>query len=63
VRSSSNPFPACRTASNWRVHDHCRRTGKTCVLVDKPDALRVVRIRRQDDDGTPVARAIEFTSN
>ena len=28
----------------WRVRDHCRRTGKPCVLVDRPDALRIVRI-------------------
>jgi hypothetical protein len=23
----------------WRVQDHCTRTGKQCVLVDKPEAL------------------------
>lgn len=28
----------------WRVQDHCRRTGKTCVLVTQPDALRIVRV-------------------
>ena len=28
----------------WRVRDHCKRTGKTCVLVDRPDAVRIVRI-------------------
>jgi hypothetical protein len=28
----------------WRVRDHCRRTGKPCVLVDRPDVLRIVRI-------------------
>jgi len=28
----------------WRVQDHCRRTGKTCVLTGRPDALRIVRI-------------------
>ena len=22
----------------WRVQDHCRRTGKACVLVEQPDA-------------------------
>lgn len=27
----------------WRVHDHCRRTGKQCVLVDQPQAMRFVR--------------------
>lgn len=30
----------------WRVQDHCKRTGKTCVLVEQPDALRIVRIDR-----------------
>lgn len=28
----------------WRVQDHCRRTGKTCVLVEEPDALRILRL-------------------
>ncbi|WP_084455190.1 DUF2325 domain-containing protein [Comamonas composti] len=28
----------------WRVEDHCKRTGKTCVLVDQPGALNIVRI-------------------
>jgi len=28
----------------WRVQEHCRRTGKTCVLVGQSDALRIVRI-------------------
>lgn len=27
----------------WRVQDHCRRTGKQCVLVDQPLALQLVR--------------------
>jgi len=27
----------------WRVQDHCRRTGKQCVLVDQPLALHLVR--------------------
>jgi hypothetical protein len=41
----------------WRVQDHCRRTGKTCVLVEQPDAVRTVHIQelvgasRADDDG------------
>lgn len=30
----------------WRVRDLCRRTGKTCVLVERPDTLRIVRIRQ-----------------
>lgn len=28
----------------WRVQDHCKRTGKTCVLVAQPDVVRVVHI-------------------
>ncbi|EJN10150.1 DUF2325 domain-containing protein [Herbaspirillum sp. YR522] len=30
----------------WRVHDHCRRTGKTCVMAAQPATFRVVRINR-----------------
>ncbi len=30
--------------SFWRVEDHCKRMGKTCVLVEEPDALRIVRV-------------------
>lgn len=28
----------------WRVQDHCKRTGKACVVVAQPDAVRIVRI-------------------
>ncbi|AUA57935.1 Uncharacterized protein conserved in bacteria (DUF2325) [Achromobacter spanius] len=28
----------------WRVKDHCTRTGKQCVLVDKPEALGALRL-------------------
>ncbi|MBB3181237.1 DUF2325 domain-containing protein [Variovorax sp. Sphag1AA] len=31
----------------WRVQDLCRRTGKACVLVQEPDAIRIVRIDRE----------------
>jgi hypothetical protein len=31
----------------WRVQDHCKRTGKACVLVEQPQALRIVRIHKQ----------------
>lgn len=31
----------------WRVQDLCRRTGKACVLVQEPDAVRIVRIHKQ----------------
>ncbi len=27
----------------WRVQDHCQRTGKTCVMVDQPQVIRLVR--------------------
>lgn len=27
----------------WRVEDHCRRTGKPCVLVDQPQVVHVLR--------------------
>lgn len=30
----------------WRVQDHCKRTGKSCVLVEQTDALRIVRIHQ-----------------
>jgi hypothetical protein len=34
--------------SFWRVADHCKRTGKTCVLVEQPGALTIVRLRPGD---------------
>jgi hypothetical protein len=30
----------------WRVQDHCKRTGKACVVVAQPDAVRIVRIHQ-----------------
>ena len=39
----------------WRVKDHCKRTGKTCLLVDQPTALRVVRIHPSGENGKVVA--------
>ncbi|CUI53326.1 Uncharacterized protein conserved in bacteria (DUF2325) [Achromobacter xylosoxidans] len=30
----------------WRVKDHCTRTGKQCVLVDKPEALTALGLAR-----------------
>lgn len=27
----------------WRVQDHCKRTGKPCVLVDQPQVIHVLR--------------------
>lgn len=32
----------------WRVRDHCRRTGKVCVMVERADGGKVVRIRREE---------------
>ncbi|WP_050465789.1 DUF2325 domain-containing protein [Herbaspirillum autotrophicum] len=28
----------------WRVQDHCKRTGKACVVAAQPDSVRIVRI-------------------
>jgi len=28
----------------WRVQDHCKRSGKVCMLVDQPDRVHIVRI-------------------
>lgn len=30
----------------WLVQDHCKRTGKACVLVEAPEALRIARIQK-----------------
>lgn len=35
----------------WRVQDHCQRTGKACVLVEEPEALRIVHIHRVAQSG------------
>ena len=29
----------------WRVQDHCKRTGKKCVLVEQTQALHFVRTK------------------
>lgn len=39
----------------WRVEDHCKRTGKPCVLVEQPNALRILRLRADGEDGQVVA--------
>ncbi len=43
----------------WRVEDHCRRTGKTCVLVDQPQwvAAPSMRIHWLRDTRLPRADA------
>lgn len=33
----------------WRVQDHCRRTGKQCVVVAQPEVAKVVRMHRLPD--------------
>lgn len=33
----------------WRVKDHCSRTGKQCVLVDKPEALNALRLETEQE--------------
>ncbi|MGP1630049.1 MAG: DUF2325 domain-containing protein [Giesbergeria sp.] len=38
----------------WRVQDHCKRTGKACVLVEQLEALRIVRIRKQVSEAETV---------
>ncbi|WP_273029187.1 DUF2325 domain-containing protein [Massilia timonae] len=34
----------------WRVQDHCKRSGKVCMLADQPDRVHIVRIERLTDD-------------
>ena len=46
----------------WRVQDHCQRTGKACVLVERPDALRIVRIHKPAEDNSPARIAALATS-
>lgn len=43
----------------WRVEDHCKRTGKACVLVEQPDALRIVRIHREAREAEDAGHAPE----
>lgn len=33
----------------WRVQDHCKRTGKTCMLVEQPASVRIVRIHQNEE--------------
>lgn len=46
----------------WRVRNACKRTGKTCVLVTDPDALRRIglgRNRQQAGQGTVRAGTVQ----
>jgi hypothetical protein len=36
----------------WRVQDHCKRSGKVCMLVDRPDRVHIVRIERLTNNVT-----------
>ena len=45
----------------WRVQDHCKRTGKPCVLVEQPQAMLFVR--HIDGAARPVAQVDETASN
>ena len=35
----------------WRVQDHCKRTGKTCMLVEQPASVRIMRIHQDGEGG------------
>ena len=37
----------------WRVQDHCRRTGKACVVMARPDVLRIVLVHASDPAEAP----------
>ncbi|WP_016834209.1 DUF2325 domain-containing protein [Herbaspirillum lusitanum] len=43
----------------WRVQDHCKRTGKTCMLVEQPASVRIVRIHQDGDGGSSSGSALE----
>jgi len=44
----------------WRVKDHCKRTGKRCVFVDKPSSSSLARCLREI--GEPDAAAADQAS-
>ncbi|GKT23718.1 DUF2325 domain-containing protein [Acidovorax sp. SUPP3334] len=48
-------FVICQTGcvghdDYWRVQDHCKRTGKPCVLVDQPQVVQIMRGLAQPQD-------------
>ena len=45
----------------WLVKDHCKRTGKRCVYVDKPSASAFARGLAQSvqEDATPIPEETE----
>ncbi|MFM2346439.1 MAG: hypothetical protein RL654_1192 [Pseudomonadota bacterium] len=42
----------------WRVKDHCRRTGKQCVFVDRPSASGLVRGLEQASSAAAAAAQV-----
>lgn len=38
----------------WRVKDHCKRTGKRCVFVEKPSASSLARCLKDIGQATPL---------
>lgn len=45
----------------WRVQDHCKRTGKACVVVEQPEAVRIVRIHQPESAPVPQEIAVNAT--
>ena len=45
----------------WRVQDHCRRTGKACVVMARPDVLRIVRVHASDPAEAPNDRGRQLS--
>lgn len=37
----------------WRVQDHCKRTGKACVVMAEPHAIRIVRFHTPQAAASP----------
>lgn len=54
-------FVICQTGcvghdDYWRVQDHCKRTGKPCVLVDQPQVVQIMRGLVLPQDGLVTQR-------
>ncbi|WP_311221228.1 MULTISPECIES: DUF2325 domain-containing protein [unclassified Acidovorax] len=47
----------------WRVQDHCKRTGKACVMVDQPQVIHLMRgLRLGDTLAAPAQSSTMVTS-
>lgn len=46
----------------WRVQDHCKRTGKACVVVEQPEAVRIVRIHQPESASVPVPQEVAVSA-